>query len=76
MTFGLLAWLLAIAILLGYEFWSLSASGKARGAWPLTWVVWRIFQRWPLLGFVAGLVAGGLGVHFFGGKWSCPKVLP
>lgn len=61
-----LAWLAAIGLLLGYEWYAIKY-----GKMTLSRAVVNTFRAWPLLGFVVGLIAGGLAVHFFGGDWSC-----
>jgi len=52
----------AFAILEGYAI----KSGRA----TLSLSTWRLFQKWPLIAVVFGMVFGGLAVHFF---WHwCP----
>lgn len=52
-------WALAIVFLLAYEFTAL-----ARGWTTLSLMIWRAVKAWPFLGWLIGVVAGGLLVHF------------
>lgn len=61
-----LAWLLAIAVLLGYEAFALATGRKTLSRQMVEWT-----RAWPLLPYLWGVVTGGLAVHFF---WPwCPK---
>jgi hypothetical protein len=52
-------WAIAIVFLSAYELAALT-----RG-WPtLSLIVWRAVKAWPFLGWLIGLFAGGLLVHF------------
>jgi len=42
------------------------------GRVTLSATVWKITRAWPLLPFVAGLLAGGLAVHFWWIGMGCP----
>ena len=58
-------WLLAVALLLGYEAFALWTGRRL-----LSHMVVYASRRWPPLPFVVGLVVGGLAVHFW---WPfCP----
>ena len=61
-----LAWLGAIALLLGYEAYALATGRTTLSRQMVAWT-----RAWPLLPFLGGLVAGGLAVHFW---WPwCPQ---
>jgi len=61
-----IAWLIAVAVLLGYEAFALATDRRT-----LSRQMWIWTQAWPLMPFLWGLVTGGLAVHFF---WHwCPK---
>jgi hypothetical protein len=58
-------WLVAVAFLLVYEAWALRTGRRT-----LSRMVWNATVAWPLVPFVAGVVCGGLAVHFW---WHwCP----
>ena len=57
---GKVAWAIAILFLLGYEFFAL-----AKGYETLSHAVWQVSQGWPIFPFLAGMVIGGLAVHFW-----------
>jgi hypothetical protein len=60
-----LAWVLAIALLLGYEWFALATGRKTLSRQMTDWS-----QGWPLVPWLVGVVMGGLAVHFF---WHwCP----
>jgi hypothetical protein len=60
-----LAWIVAVAVLLGYEWYAVATGRKTLSRQMVDWT-----RAWPLLPVVFGAVAGGLAVHFF---WPwCP----
>ncbi len=61
-------WLLAVIGLLAYQAFAL-----ATGRRTLSRMAIEASRVWPLLPFVAGLVVGGLGVHFW---WPWPGICP
>ena len=54
------AWVLAIAILLGYEAYALRCRKMT-----LSRAVWTLAERWPMFSAIVGFVAGVLFAHFF-----------
>ena len=59
------AWLLAIGVLLGYEWYALK-----RHKMTLSRAVWTLNNAWPMTSTLIGFILGGLLVHFF---WHwCP----
>lgn len=53
-------WVLAVLFLLLYEAIALTV-----GRPTLSRMVWNATKAWPPLPFVAGVVVGGLAVHFW-----------
>ena len=65
MNLAALAWVTAVAILLGYEWFALATGRKTLSRQVFDWT-----QAWGLFPWLAGVVCGGLAVHFF---WHwCP----
>ena len=52
-----LVWIVSFAI---PEYIALAHNGMSLSEW-----VWRAEAAWPMLGWVMGVLAGGLAVHFF-----------
>jgi hypothetical protein len=60
-----LAWLVAVIVLLGYEFWAIRTGRRTLSSQMVEWT-----RTWPLMPYIWGVVTGGLAVHFF---WHwCP----
>lgn len=54
-------WLMLLAISFAIpEGLALATHGETLSEW-----VWRLSKAWPLIIFIAGLLAGGLAVHFW-----------
>lgn len=62
-AFWIVALIVSFAIAEGYAL--------AKGKTTLSRSVWTWSQNFPLLPFIAGLVAGGLAVHFWWGGVVC-----
>ena len=54
------AWLVAIGILLVYEWYALRTHRMT-----LSRAVWTLVERWPMFSAIVGFVAGVLFAHFF-----------
>jgi len=54
------AWILAIGILLGYEWYAIT-----RHKMTLSRAVWTLVAKWPMFSALVGFVAGVLFSHFF-----------
>ena len=54
------AWILAIGILLGYEWYAIKTHKMT-----LSRAVWTLVAKWPMFSAVVGFVAGVLFAHFF-----------
>jgi hypothetical protein len=54
---------LSLAAFAGLEFWAISAGRKTFSRY-----VWDFSREWPPVIFLAGLVVGGLAIHFW---WIC-----
>lgn len=57
-----IAWIIALAFLLAFEMWAL-----VRGQQTLSEEVWALSHNWPLIPFLAGMLAA----HFF---WQSARV--
>ena len=55
----LIIFVLAVGALLTYEFWALSTRHTT-----ISEYVWALNKAWPPIGWLAGLVTGGLVAHF------------
>jgi|GEM_PF-2430543 hypothetical protein len=53
------AWILGLAVWAVYEAFALFAGRRT-----LSMQIWMAVKRWPFLGWIIGLVVGGLLVHF------------
>ena len=60
------AWLLALVI----SFSALEGTAIHRKKSTLSYFVWELSKAWPPFPWVAGIVVGFLGCHFWGGRFN------
>ena len=68
MTIVWSAWLIVLVLsFAAFEFYALYTNRTS-----LSRYVWNMTQAWPPFGWVAGVITGGLAMHFFWVCQGCP----
>ena len=60
-------WAIFIAVIFA-AFLALELYDRANGKPTLSRTIWNLQARFPLYSFIAGMVIGGMAVHFFTGN--------
>lgn len=60
-------WLLAVVV----SFGVIEGLALATGNTTLSRFTWEVYEKWPLIAVVYGMIFGGLAVHFWW-HWSPP----
>lgn len=66
----MMAWFIGFAGAL-FGFAALEIYALIKGRPTLSRTIWRIEARYPIFAFIAGIVIGGLAIHFFGWLPAC-----
>jgi hypothetical protein len=64
-------WTIWLFVLLPVSFGVAEAYALHTSRPTLSEYVWRLSKAWPLFPFVAGVLTGGLAVHFWWGGVAC-----